>query len=216
MADIVDYLRTEVMESEKARMDFLKWKVILIAGLAVVGFGIGDFKGACLTVVLAFIPIVCAYVDLVCIYNDLRIRFIGSFLRRSYGSDECRMSIRAYEDMCRKHRISNVLASSVLLGTTLTMSVMVWFLAYVSETWSLLPASRDGALPFAASVFMGVGAGAGALGSLGALCFQRSRLKLLQREEAEEVCEAKAPTSPLDLAMSAAGPAPVTRYFSQA
>ena len=81
----VSDLRTEIVESEKARIDFLKYKLMAIASLASIGLGFGDYQHNDIKIpadyVLCVIPFVCAYVDLLCYHNTIRILVIANFLK---------------------------------------------------------------------------------------------------------------------------------------
>ena len=62
-------LRNEIIESQKARTDLMKWKFILVSGLGAAGLGFtgksDDSTIEHVTIlVLCCIPFVCAYVDL--------------------------------------------------------------------------------------------------------------------------------------------------------
>ena len=76
-------LRDEIVESQKARCDLLKWKLALVAGLGTVGLGLGDYApkepGYSHHYVLCLIPLVCVYVDLLAKHMTLRIMVIGCF-----------------------------------------------------------------------------------------------------------------------------------------
>jgi hypothetical protein len=80
-----DSLRTEIVESEKARIDLLKYKLVAIAALGSIGLGFGaEVKGPHLidpAFVLCIVPIACAYIDLLCWHNTLRILVIAKFLQ---------------------------------------------------------------------------------------------------------------------------------------
>ena len=75
-------LRGEILESEKARMDFLKYKLLAIAALGSIGLGLGSETGGSTfehIYILGIIPLVCLYVDLLCHHNTLRILVIGQY-----------------------------------------------------------------------------------------------------------------------------------------
>ena len=79
----VSYLRTEIMDSEKARIDLLKYKLVIIAGLGSVGLGlsgIGPRPKVPPEYILCIIPFACVYFDLLCYHNTMRILVIGRFL----------------------------------------------------------------------------------------------------------------------------------------
>ncbi len=77
-------LRTEIVESQKARIDLLKYKLVAIATLAAIGLGFNTNQAGSFLLdsdyVLTIIPFVCLYVDLLCWHNTLRILVIGRFL----------------------------------------------------------------------------------------------------------------------------------------
>ena len=73
-------LRQEIVESEKAQADLLKWKLIATAG--VVSFGLTN-GGANGTLLICAVPFVCAYIDLISLHIMIRIITIGASLRSS-------------------------------------------------------------------------------------------------------------------------------------
>jgi hypothetical protein len=79
-------LRTEIIESEKTQADFLKWKLISVAGVASVALGISAAAGALggtLMYLLCLVPLICLYVDLISLHLMIRIITIGLYLRFS-------------------------------------------------------------------------------------------------------------------------------------
>jgi len=122
MADAtVEKLREEIIESQKSRLDLLKWKIILVAALGAAAFGVSAEKGTGgVPSLLALVPLVCLFVDIVCHHTDVRIMFIGSFLRTC---DEPTAS--AYERYCSKGREYFTLENGALTGTTLAVSVLI-------------------------------------------------------------------------------------------
>uniref|UniRef100_UPI004056DBDE hypothetical protein n=1 Tax=Candidatus Electronema sp. TaxID=2698783 RepID=UPI004056DBDE len=81
-------LRNEIVESEKSRMDFLKYKLIVIASLGAIGLGFSEqHTNAKIEpdYILCIIPFICAYVDLLCYHNTIRILVIACFL--DYNND---------------------------------------------------------------------------------------------------------------------------------
>jgi hypothetical protein len=77
-------LRTEIVESQKARIDLLKYKLLAIAVLGAIGLGFHRYESGNFQIepdyVLSIIPFVCIYVDLLCWHITLRIIVIGRFL----------------------------------------------------------------------------------------------------------------------------------------
>lgn len=80
-------LRSEILESQKARIDLLKFKLIAIAALGSVGLGLGEYskKTGNIDIILCIIPFVCIYIDFLCYHNTMRILVIGQFL--AYSDD---------------------------------------------------------------------------------------------------------------------------------
>jgi hypothetical protein len=97
-------LRQEISESEKARSDLLKWKLIGVSALAAAGLGFtqeSHRSGAYM--VLPLIPLVCFYVDLLCRHESLRILVIAAFLRsQSSSTDDGARQEAAYEQFVKK------------------------------------------------------------------------------------------------------------------
>lgn len=74
-------LRGEIVESQKARCDLLKWKLGLVAGLGAAGLGLGSNYSTDrqFHYILCLIPLVCTYVDLLAKHMTLRIMVIGCY-----------------------------------------------------------------------------------------------------------------------------------------
>lgn len=94
-------LRSEIIEAENARVDLLKWKLIVVAGLAGIGFGFfnsatgtdaGNAQGGEIShLALSVIPLACLYVDLLCYNLQVRMIVISLFTqnyRPSNGSND--------------------------------------------------------------------------------------------------------------------------------
>ena len=78
-------LRAEIIESQKAQADFLKWKLISVATVASISLGLAStsnptVEGAKL--LLCLVPLICAYVDLTSLHIMIRIIMIGIYLKR--------------------------------------------------------------------------------------------------------------------------------------
>lgn len=77
-------LRMEIIETQKARSDLLKYKLIGVAVLAATGLGLQQSTPQAFMDVnytLGIIPFVCVYVDLLCYHFNIRILVIGNYLR---------------------------------------------------------------------------------------------------------------------------------------
>ena len=103
---MVQNLRTEIIESEKSRIDLLKWKFIVIAALGSIALGVGIKNSSQIPqeATLCLIPLVCVYVDLLCKHLNLRILVISRFIRTySLPKEEEEKEIvfyQEYENFC--------------------------------------------------------------------------------------------------------------------
>lgn len=114
-------LRDEIIECQRARSEFIRWKLILVAALGAVGLGLDDIKHA-EPIVLALIPPVCIYVDSVCVHNDSRIMMIAQFMRESSLVSP---SARAYETHCHENREMFLNEGLALFYASLFLSAIV-------------------------------------------------------------------------------------------
>lgn len=94
-SDRIAKLPEEIIEAHKARSDYLKWKLILVAALGTAGLGLHD-KLEEVYLFLALIPLVCIYVDLLCVTLKVRVIVIGTFF-----ANECRDT---YERFTQRNR----------------------------------------------------------------------------------------------------------------
>ncbi|MFY9698541.1 MAG: hypothetical protein WAK34_09530 [Rhodoplanes sp.] len=85
----MDKLRDEIIETQKARADLLKWKLIILSVLGAVGLGVrfAPYASDPLPIALALIPLVSLYVDVMCYHLSLRITVLGAFLRNCAGDE---------------------------------------------------------------------------------------------------------------------------------
>ena len=132
-----DMLRNEIIEAQKERTDLLKWKLIVVAGLAGIGFGF--FSGATGTdagnlqgnetshLALSIIPLACLYVDLLCYNLQVRMMIIGLFMQtyrpsngRTDGEDYCK-----YEEFCDKNRGAFKLEDWAIEHSTRSISALI-------------------------------------------------------------------------------------------
>jgi hypothetical protein len=76
-------LRDEIIGSQQARVDLLKWKLIGVAALGAAGLSLGEHAQVLDHgyMALLLIPFVCVYVDVLCRHHSLRILVIAAFLR---------------------------------------------------------------------------------------------------------------------------------------
>lgn len=74
------HISNEIIESQKARSDLLKWKLVVVATLGTLGLGVSTNLNK-MELALCFIPMVCAYIDALCLHLNLRIYSIGQWHR---------------------------------------------------------------------------------------------------------------------------------------
>lgn len=110
-------LGAEILECQRSRSDLLKWKLILVAGVAAAGLGFAPGQNK-QPLLLALIPFVCVYVDLLCSHQWLQIHVIAAFLREKHDD---------YESFVQRIRQNNVkpfaLEKWALYGTTILLCI---------------------------------------------------------------------------------------------
>ena len=125
---IVEKLRDEIVESQKARTDLIKWKLVLVAAIGAAG--LGATPGQPNPVLLALVPFVCLYVDAVCFHNDLRIFAIAQFLRTSTDRDTAR-----YEQYCHLQRPYYTFEAIALQWATQLLSFVILLMGWTMYNW---------------------------------------------------------------------------------
>ena len=120
-------LREELIECQRTRSEFIRWKLILVAAVGSAAFGLGDKENPQHPELLAFIPLICTYVDSVCLHNDSRIMMIGRFLRESPLASA---AARAYEQFCDEHRAKFYNEGFALFISSLFLSGLVASLGF--------------------------------------------------------------------------------------
>lgn len=97
----VSSFRTQIIETQKARSDLMKWKLLLVAGLGSAGIGMQKLNLNEEYLLLALIPLVCVYVDALCAHLSLRITAIGEFIRSQEPVNEDQKYARDYENFLK-------------------------------------------------------------------------------------------------------------------
>jgi hypothetical protein len=138
-------LPDEIISAEQCRSDYLKWKLLLVAGLGAAGFGLGE----CATprpLLLALIPFVCMYVDLLCINLKLRTLVIGTFYAKRNDH---------YETFVSDNRTVFVMEDWALYWSTYAICLILILIGSSSQTPALCwrwPAGENLILVLAGSV----------------------------------------------------------------
>lgn len=151
-------LREELIECQRTRSEFIRWKLILVAAVGSAAFGLGGKDNPKLPVLLAFIPLICVYVDSVCLHNDSRIMMIARFLRES---KEASAAARAYEQFCHDNRrkfynegIAVFFSSLFLSGSVALFGYLYRDAAGTPNTWLRAALLSSGLLGVALTVLL--------------------------------------------------------------
>ncbi len=116
-------LPDEIIDAERSRSDYLKWKLLLVAVLGAAGFGLSE-KARPMSLILALIPFVCLYVDLLCTNLNLRILTIGTF----YATERR----DPYERFVSQNRHAFPMEDWALYGSTCVVSGVLMLIGFLS------------------------------------------------------------------------------------
>ena len=126
----ISALREEIRESEKVRMDFLKYKLIAVGTIGSIGLGFSKNGNI---IILSLIPLVCLFVDILCYHNNLRIFVIASFLKKKkdpyekFVADLFVKSVEAGKSDCYVFKLEDY----ALLWSTLIVSLLIFFIGII-------------------------------------------------------------------------------------
>nr|VFK21419.1 MAG: hypothetical protein BECKLPF1236B_GA0070989_12546 [Candidatus Kentron sp. LPFa] len=153
----MDNLRSELIESQKARIGFIKWKLLLVSGIGAAGLGFTKSESIPYSnLVLCCIPLVCAYTDLMCRHLSLRNMVIGQYIRTMVDkSGEYKLIIN-YEKFCHEAR-SIKLESNKTIGvfslegkvhktSSLILSLLIILYSFVLQNITSIPLLISGIL----------------------------------------------------------------------
>lgn len=120
----VSSLRSEIVESQKADIEFVKWKLIAVAAVTSILFGVGSDRerDPQLQLLIFLIPLICAYVDLVSITLAMRILTIAAFLREQNDIYECRV----HQMRTNKGRNPFMFVPVAVHGSSLAISLVIF------------------------------------------------------------------------------------------
>jgi hypothetical protein len=112
-------LREEVLNTQSARSDLLKYKLLAVGGIGAAGLGLaGSEATGNVDLVLAAVPLVCLYIDLLCRHLSLRILVTGAFMRTLDNEDQ----FGAYERYVKGVRSVFALEDWAVTWSTLVLS----------------------------------------------------------------------------------------------
>jgi Glycosyl hydrolases family 15 len=109
-------LAAEIVETQKARSDLLKWKLVLLATLGAAGLGL-EKDGHPAYLLLALIPLASLYADLLCTNLNLRLIVIGTYYRT--------LEREPYERFVGANRRAFALEDWALYGSTCIVCVIL-------------------------------------------------------------------------------------------
>jgi hypothetical protein len=142
-------LRQEIIEAQKVRAEFLRWKLILVAALGAVGLGFSHPESVHVPnayLVLLLVPLVCFYVDLLCKHMSLRIIVIGTFLRsRSSSADDAAYERFVSDARTMERGRTNAFAFEewALDGSTAVLSLLVILVGLVPSSLGISISTID-------------------------------------------------------------------------
>jgi hypothetical protein len=152
-------LRTEIIDAEKARADFQKWKLVLVAALGAAALGVGASDPKPMPLLLCGIPLVCGYVDLLCKHITLRILVIGTYLRKLNEANDPPDQYLDYEGFVQRARKKfnpYGLEDWVMHGSTFVLSALVASYARFAKQAPPYPDGWWPGWPYLLSGFVGL------------------------------------------------------------
>jgi hypothetical protein len=142
-------LRTEIVESQKARIDLLKYKLLAVAALGAFGLGAGHGDASSMSSMyiysFCFIPFVCVYIDLLCFHNTLRILVIGKYLQ-SACADPYERFISEHLDTFHQRRKGFFFEMEdwALQWSSVALSIILALFGILDRIfWHILPLNED-------------------------------------------------------------------------
>ena len=175
----METLRQEILESQKARSDFLKWKLVVVAGLGAAGMGFtsGGYRYG--HVVLCFIPFACIYVDLLCRHLSLRIFIIGQFIKSEKPEDVNAQYVHLYERFSDRLSYAFTLEAWDLHWSTIAISICI-----APIGWAIQSSDKDASITAFLAWLFGLSGVLGILLSLwGKKLYENKREKIIADSE---------------------------------
>lgn len=144
----MEIFRNEIIEAQKARTDFVKWKLFLVSGLGAAGLGFTKSSLSNVELVLCLIPLVCAYVDLMCRNLSLRIVVIGEYIRSTKNQGRTDVDLIGFEEFADQVRNMGPIGSEISAYdfegkiykmSSIILSLFLIIYAFFTWTWSFIP-----------------------------------------------------------------------------
>ncbi len=173
-------LRNEIIESQKSRIDLLKYKLIGVATLGSIGLGLSNNSNPNVdpVYVICVIPFVCLYVDSLCWHNNLRILIISAFFKTCDPPDPYESFILQLHQPAKMEGHSSRYFFEM---EDLALKWSTYILSFLIVVFGLLK--------LAGLIIL-----SGATGLIAAYllsCSYKTRESLVLKEESEEKCQVK-------------------------
>lgn len=206
----MEILRQEIIETQKARSELIKWKLLLVSALAAAGLGFAESgSDNNKEVLLCCIPFVCVYVDAQYVNLSLRIMGIATFFRDVAPYVGVNQALIEYENMMffargNKPRASNKLGrhgtqSWLVRMSSILFSGLVAVYGAVSLKW---PPSELSMWLKVAMICFGTG---GVVFHICLFRYNRRRRKIIEKAGPEFAWKVDQLAEPLPLKQSGAG-----------
>ena len=171
----MEALRAQIVETQKARSDLMKWKLILVAGLGTAGLGLKTGNAEPWYPILCLVPFVCVYVDILCAHLSLRIQAIGEFLAAQEAMSPEEEREHDYELFLRSDSPPFRLEALALHWSTVFLSALVAGVSYLLSTSAESLPSPSTRIALLISGCLGV------ILTLGVWIFHGSRTKAIKK-----------------------------------
>ena len=135
-------LRTEIIESQKAQADYLKWKLISVGAIGGLTLAPNSETAQAGTIaqrlLVCLVPLLCSYVDLISIHLMIRIIAIGAYLReRGDKYETYTFTLRE-----RSGKSPYIFEATALHGSSLVFDAIIIIVGFASiSTNQFLPIS---------------------------------------------------------------------------
>ena len=139
---LVDKLRDEVIEAQRAQAAVAHWKLLLIATFGAAGLGLFPDSGTSNhhVLVLGLLPFVCSYADVLSYNTGIRVLSIARYFRVTTrdaveAASNAFADAKNYEQYTAKHRALFDLEVVALRWTSETVSVAVTAVGILIAVW---------------------------------------------------------------------------------
>lgn len=122
------FIFDELLQSQKARNELMKWKLIIVAAIGSTALGL--IKPSAVTnlhLIILLIPLTCVYIDLLCRNLSLRSLKINKFTSNFNENESRNIDIEYYKFYQKLKKIDsgNSLESVALIWSTILLTILV-------------------------------------------------------------------------------------------